>query len=109
MTARQDGRAPEPGSLADADAASALDLLLSDAALGVVRRFLPSTSMLRFALGLARTPAAVAQRGASLASELASIAAGRSAIAPARRGPRAPPSPETGPPPLARPTTSRPR
>jgi len=85
MTARQDGRAPEPGSLADADAASALDLLLSDAALGVVRRFLPSTSMLRFALGLARRPAAVAQRGASLASELASIAAGRSAIAPARR------------------------
>src|SRR5260370_42503768 len=88
MTARQDGREPDPGVFADADAASALDLLLSDAALGVVRRFLPSTSMLRFALGLARRPAAVAQRGASLASELASIAAGRSAIAPARRGPR---------------------
>jgi poly[(R)-3-hydroxyalkanoate] polymerase subunit PhaC len=74
-----------PGALADADAASALDLLLSDAALGVVRRFLPSSSTLRFALGLARRPRTVARRGASLAGELASIAAGRSAVAPGRR------------------------
>jgi polyhydroxyalkanoate synthase len=81
MTARQD----EAGGFADADAASALDLLLSDAALGVVRRFLPSSSTLRFAAGLARRPAAVAQRGVSLASELTSIAAGRSAIAPGRK------------------------
>jgi len=43
MTARQDA-----GRLADADAAGALDMLLSDAALGVVRRFLPSSSTLRF-------------------------------------------------------------
>jgi len=81
MSARQ----ADPGAFADADAASALDLLLSDAALGVVRRFLPSSSTLRFALGLARRPRTVARRGASLAGELASIAAGRSAIAPGRK------------------------
>ncbi|HEX3921730.1 MAG TPA: alpha/beta fold hydrolase [Streptosporangiaceae bacterium] len=78
---------PEPGAGAfeAAEAASALDLLLSDAALGVARRFLPNSSTLRFALGLARRPGTVARRGASLAGELASIAAGRSAIAPGRR------------------------
>jgi poly[(R)-3-hydroxyalkanoate] polymerase subunit PhaC len=75
----------DTGRFDDADAASALDLLLSDAALGVVRRFLPSSSTLRFAIGLARRPRTVAQRGASLAGELASIAGGRSAIAPERK------------------------
>jgi polyhydroxyalkanoate synthase len=80
MTTRQD-----TGQFDDADAASALDLLLSDAALGVARRFLPSSSTLRFAMGLARRPRTVARRGASLASELADIAAGRSAIAPGRK------------------------
>jgi polyhydroxyalkanoate synthase subunit PhaC len=75
--------APDAADIADA--ASALDLLLSDAALGAARRFLPSSSTLRFALGLARRPATVARRGASLAGELASIAAGRSAIAPGRK------------------------
>jgi len=88
VTTRQDGADAGPGfaDAADiADAASALDLLLSDAALGVARRFLPSSSTLRFALGLARRPGTVARRGASLAGELASIAAGRSAIAPGRK------------------------
>jgi polyhydroxyalkanoate synthase subunit PhaC len=87
MTAPPGGADPGPGpGFADAaDAASALDLLLSDAALGVMRRFMPGSSTLRFALGLARRPQTVARRGASLAGELASIAAGRSAIAPGRR------------------------
>jgi len=88
VTTRQDGADAGPGfaDAADiADAASALDLLLSDAALGVARRFLPSSSTLRFALGLARRPGTVARRGVSLAGELASIAAGRSAIAPGRK------------------------
>jgi poly[(R)-3-hydroxyalkanoate] polymerase subunit PhaC len=88
VTAQQDGFA-DAGDAADAediaDAASALDLLLSDAALGVLRRFLPGSSALRLALGLARRPGTVARRGASLAGELASIAAGRSAIAPGRK------------------------
>jgi polyhydroxyalkanoate synthase subunit PhaC len=89
MTERADaagnGTDTGPGFADAADAASALDLLLSDAALGVMRRFLPGSSTLRFALGLARRPQAVALRGATLAGELASIAAGRSAIAPGRK------------------------
>jgi polyhydroxyalkanoate synthase len=67
------------------DAASALDLLLSDAALGVFRRFLPNLSTARFATALARRPATVARRGAGLASELARVAAGRSVLAPAAK------------------------
>ena len=67
------------------DAASALDLLLADAALGVVRRFLPNLSTARFTTALARRPATVARRGAALASELARVAAGRSALAPAAK------------------------
>jgi polyhydroxyalkanoate synthase subunit PhaC len=85
MTTRADDHEPERGAFADADAASALDLLLSDAALGVLRRFAPSASTLRFAVGLARRPSVVARRLGSLAGDLASIAAGRSAIAPGRK------------------------
>jgi hypothetical protein len=54
MTADSAGRDPDAGLFEAEDAATALDLLLSDAALGVVRRFLPSASTLRFAAGLAR-------------------------------------------------------
>src|SRR5262249_30003330 len=78
-------RDPDAGLFEAEDAASALDLLLSDAALGVVRRFLPSASTLRFAAGLARRPRTVARRTTSLASEIVSIAAGRSAIAPEKK------------------------
>jgi len=90
VTTRQDGAGAGAGpGFADAadiaDAASALDLMLSDAALGVLRRFLPNSSTVRFALSLARRPGTVARRGASLAGDLASIAAGRSAIAPGRK------------------------
>ncbi len=85
MTADSAGRDPDAGLFEAEDAASALDLLLSDAALGVVRRFLPSASTLRFAAGLARRPRAVTRRTTSLASEIVSIAAGRSAIAPGKK------------------------
>jgi polyhydroxyalkanoate synthase len=54
-------------------------MLLSDAALGIARRFRPDGAALRFALGLARRPRLVAGRAASLAAELGSVAAGRSA------------------------------
>jgi len=85
MTAEPGGRDPDAGLFEAEDAASALDLLLSDAALGVVRRFLPSASTLRFAAGLARRPRTVTRRTTSLASEIARIAAGRSAIAPGKK------------------------
>jgi polyhydroxyalkanoate synthase subunit PhaC len=68
-----------------ADATPALDLLLSDAALGVLRRFRPDSSLLRFGLQLASQPGAVARRSAALISELRTIAAGTSALAPAPR------------------------
>ena len=86
MTPPGAGREPDPGLAAAAEAAaSPLDLLLTDAALGVLRRFVPNGSTLRLGVGLARRPATVARRSASLAGQLASITAGRSAIAPARR------------------------
>ena len=64
------------------DVASALDLLLSDAALGVLRRFRPNLSLTRFGLRLARQPVTVSRQAAMLAGQLAMIAAGRSELAP---------------------------
>jgi len=67
------------------DAAGGLDLLLTDAALGVWRRLRPDSSVLRLAGGLARRPELVGRQAALLAAELGRIAAGRSAVA---AGPR---------------------
>ncbi len=77
------GGGTEPESAAEAVAY--LDLLLSDAALGVLRRFAPGGFAGRLGLGLARRPRTVAGRVGRLAGELGSIAAGRSDIAPDRR------------------------
>jgi polyhydroxyalkanoate synthase subunit PhaC len=77
-----DGPATPDGA---AEAAGALDYLLADAALGALRRFRPDSSVLRFALGLARRPQLVGGQAALLAAELGRIAAGRSDITPARR------------------------
>jgi polyhydroxyalkanoate synthase len=68
-----------------ADAATALDLLLTDAALGVMRRFRPDGSLLRLAAGLARRPGLVARQAARLGTELGRITAGRSAVTAAPR------------------------
>ena len=64
------------------DSAAPLDLLLSDAALSPVRRFLPGMSGVRCAAGLARHPGRVAGRTRDLAAELARIGLGRSEVAP---------------------------
>jgi polyhydroxyalkanoate synthase len=64
-----------------ADAAGGLDLLLTDAALGLGRRFRPDGSLLRLAAGLARRPGLVARQAAQLGVELGQIAAGRSELA----------------------------
>ena len=80
------GGGPAAGDFADvAEAAPALDLLLSDAALGIMRRFRPDGSTFRFGLRLARRPWTVTRRSAALAGELGKIAVGRSAVAPAPR------------------------
>jgi polyhydroxyalkanoate synthase len=65
--------------------AGALDLLLADAALGMLRRFRPDASVLRFAAGLASHPRAVGAQAAALAAELGRVLRGRSDIAPGRR------------------------
>ena len=81
MTAATARRADESAEFEAAEAAGALDLLLSDAALGVLRRFRPDAATLRFALRLARRPQTVARRAGALAAELGQVAAGNSAIA----------------------------
>lgn len=64
--------------------AAALDLLLTQAALGPVRRFLPAQSLVRFAWAMAGQPGPVATRTGSLAAELARIARGTSGVVPPR-------------------------
>jgi polyhydroxyalkanoate synthase len=71
---------------AAADAAAApLDLLLTDAAMGVLRRMNPGGSGLRLAAALAGRPRLVAGRGRQLAGELGRIAVGTSQVQPSRR------------------------
>ena len=62
------------------DAAGGLDLLLTDAALGIVHRLRPDSSLLRLAARLARRPVFVARQAAHLGTELGRVAAGRSAV-----------------------------
>jgi polyhydroxyalkanoate synthase subunit PhaC len=72
------------GPAADA-AAAPLDLLLADAATGMLRRLSLGSSGLRLAAALASRPRLVAGRGLGLAGELARITAGRSQVQPSRR------------------------
>jgi polyhydroxyalkanoate synthase subunit PhaC len=78
--------APAPEPPFDAvDAAGGLDLLLTDAALGLWHRLRPDGSLLRLAAGLARRPELAGREAARLGAEFGRIAAGRSAIAAAPR------------------------
>jgi polyhydroxyalkanoate synthase subunit PhaC len=70
-----------------ADNAAPLDVLLVDAALGPVRRFLPDMSTAKWAVSLARKPRSTARRLGDLGAEAGRILAGTSAVAP-RRGDR---------------------
>ena len=71
---------------AEADAVAApLDLLLTDAAVGALRRVNPGGSGLRLAAALAGRPRLVAGRGGQLLGELARIAVGTSQVQPSRR------------------------
>ncbi len=83
--ARENAQAESPLAETATDLAGALDVLLTDGALGVVRRLRPDGSMLRLAVGLARRPRLVARQAAGLTAETARIAAGRSQIAPHRK------------------------
>jgi polyhydroxyalkanoate synthase len=65
-----------------AEGATSLDTLLTDAALGPVRRMVPGRAGIKLAGKLALRPDKVARRGAGLAAELAKIGVGRSELAP---------------------------
>lgn len=67
-----------------AEAAIALDLLLTDAALGVGYHFRPRTATVRMGAKLATKPHKVAKRSAELAGELTKVALGKSDAAPPR-------------------------
>jgi polyhydroxyalkanoate synthase len=70
------------GAEAAPDVAGALDMMLTQAALGPSRRFFPGKSALRFAWALAGQPGLAASRAGGLAAELARVAGGGSAVAP---------------------------
>ena len=67
-----------------ADRAAPLDVLLVDAALGPVRRFLPDRSTATWAVTLARRPRTTARRLGGLGTEAARILTGTSTVTPHR-------------------------
>jgi polyhydroxyalkanoate synthase len=67
------------------DFAGALDLLLADGALGVLRRLRPDGAAMRLAASLAAKPDLISQQVVTLGAELAQIALGRSQLVPGRR------------------------
>ena len=73
------GANDEPGAH---ELGTPLDLLLTEAGRGPVRRFLPGISGVKFAAGLARHPRAVVGRTAGLTAELARVQVGRSEVGP---------------------------
>lgn len=70
-----------------ANSAAPLDVLLVDAALGPLRRFLPDASTAKFAAALVRRPQTTARRVGELATEAVRVLSGASELAP-RRGDR---------------------
>jgi polyhydroxyalkanoate synthase len=67
------------------EAAAALDMLLTQAALGPMRQFFPGRAALRLARALAGQPGLVASRAGGLAAELARVIGGTSGVAPGKR------------------------
>jgi len=78
-------RTGESWQEAAGDLAGALDLLLADGALGVLRRLRPDGSAVRLAVSLARRPQLLGHEAAKLGAELRDIAVGSSELAPDRR------------------------
>ena len=74
-----------PGTDDGEELAAPLDLLLTDAALGLGRRLAPNSSWLALGAGLARRPRAVTRRSAELARQLTQITVGQSKITPEKR------------------------
>jgi len=91
MTATQDTRSAEPDATdktsteRTAADGSPLDVMLTDAALGPVRRLLPGLAGVKLAARLAARPLATTGVSVRTAAELARVAAGRSQVAPDKR------------------------
>jgi len=75
----------QPAQEAAGDLAGALDMLLADGALGVLRRFRPDGAILRLATNLVQRPQLVNQQIGQLGTELAQILRGSSQLAPDRK------------------------
>jgi len=75
----------DPTGAAAEAAAAPLDLLLTDAVFGALRRVNPGGSGLRLAVALATRPRLVAGRGRQLLGEMGRIAVGNSEVQPSRR------------------------
>ena len=67
-----------------AETAAPLDMLLVDAALGPVRRFVPDMSTAKWAVSLARKPGTTARRLGDLGAEVGRVLSGTSTVAPQR-------------------------
>jgi polyhydroxyalkanoate synthase subunit PhaC len=67
------------------EAAAALDMLLTQAALGPLRQFFPGRAVLRLGRALAGQPGLVTARAGGLAAELARVIGGTSGVAPGKR------------------------
>ena len=76
--------AAPPRRAAPSGAGSALEAVLTEAALGPGRRFFPGAAGAKAAVRLATRPGRVARRALGLGGELAKIAVGRSDLAPHR-------------------------
>ena len=68
-----------------AESAAPLDVLLVDAALGPLHRFLPDMSTAKWAVSLAGQPDTTARRLGELGAEAGRILTGTSTVAPDRR------------------------
>jgi polyhydroxyalkanoate synthase len=78
-----ESRAPKKGARAGAQ--TGLDVLLTDAAVGLgTRRFIQPRAVAAVGTGIARHPRSVVRRTGAFAAELARVAAGRSQLAPAK-------------------------
>ncbi len=85
MTGDDGAPGRESGQESAGDVAAALDMLLADGALGVLRRFRPDGAAARLAASLARRPQLTGLHLAALASELGRIVTGSSELAPDRK------------------------
>ncbi len=85
MTGDDSAPGRESGQESAGDVAAALDMLLADGALGVLRHFRPDGAAARLAASLARRPQLTGLHLAALASELGRIVTGSSELAPDRK------------------------